>query len=70
VLHHPSNLLADAPTAALDWHHGQEAVRLLVEQAKGEGAMLLTVTHDTRLLPLFQRVLRIEGGRLSEEAHL
>jgi ABC-type lipoprotein export system ATPase subunit len=68
VLHRPSILLADEPTGALDWHHGQEAVRLLVEQAQAEGAMLLTVTHDTRLLPMFGRVLRIEGGRLSEES--
>jgi putative ABC transport system ATP-binding protein len=67
VLHRPPILLADEPTAALDWQHGQEAVHLLVEQARAEGAMLLTVTHDTRLLPLFRRVLRIEGGRLSEE---
>jgi ABC-type lipoprotein export system ATPase subunit len=68
VLHRPSILLADEPTAALDWHHGEEAVRLLVEQAQAEGAMLLTVTHDTRLLPMFGRVLRIEEGRLSEES--
>jgi putative ABC transport system ATP-binding protein len=69
VLHRPAVLLADEPTAALDWQHGQEAVRLLVEQAQAEEAMLLTVTHDTRLLPLFGRVLRIEGGQLFEEAH-
>jgi putative ABC transport system ATP-binding protein len=68
VLHRPSILLADEPTAALDWHHGQEVVRLLVEQAHEERAMLLTVTHDTRLLPLFRRVLRIEEGRLTEES--
>jgi putative ABC transport system ATP-binding protein len=68
VLHRPSILLADEPTAALDWHHGETAVRLLVEQAQAEGAMLLTVTHDARLLPMFGRVLRIEGGRLSEES--
>jgi putative ABC transport system ATP-binding protein len=69
VLHRPPVLLADEPNAALDWQHGQEAVHLLVEQAHAEGAMLLTVSHDTRLVPLFRRVLRIEGGRLSEEAH-
>jgi putative ABC transport system ATP-binding protein len=67
VLHRPSILLADEPTAALDWQHGQEAVRLLVEQAREEGAMLLTVTHDARLLPLFDRQLQIAEGRLHEE---
>lgn len=68
VLHRPPILLADEPTAALDWQHGEEAVRLLIEQAQTEGAMLLAVTHDTRLLPMFRRVLRIEDGRLSEES--
>jgi putative ABC transport system ATP-binding protein len=67
VLHRPPILLADEPTAALDWHHGEEAVRLLIEQARTEGAMVLTVTHDARLRPLFQRVLRIDAGQLSEE---
>jgi putative ABC transport system ATP-binding protein len=69
VLHRPAILLADEPTAALDWHNGQAAMRLLVEQARVEGAMLLAVTHDSRLVPMFGRILRIEGGRLSEEAH-
>jgi putative ABC transport system ATP-binding protein len=70
VLHRPSILLADEPTAALDWHHGEEAVGLLIEQAHAEGTMLLAVTHDTRLLPMFGRVLRIESGRLFEESRL
>jgi ABC-type lipoprotein export system ATPase subunit len=69
LLHRPSIILADEPTAALDWHNGEAAVRLLVEQTLAAGAMLLTVTHDARLLPLFQRVLHIEGGCLGEEAY-
>jgi putative ABC transport system ATP-binding protein len=69
VLHRPAILLADEPTAALDWNNGQAAIQLLVEQARLEGAMLLAVTHDSRLVPLFGRILRIEAGRLSEEAH-
>jgi len=65
VLHRPPVILADEPTAALDWEHGQEAVRLLVEQAREEGAMLLTVTHDARLIPHFGRRLGIDRGRLT-----
>jgi len=66
LLHRPAILLADEPTAALDWQHGEAAVRLLVEQAQAEGSLLLVVTHDIRLVPLFRRRLHIDRGRLQE----
>lgn len=66
VLHRPPILLADEPTAALDWEHGQQVVRLLVQHAQEYGAVLLTVTHDPRLIPFFNRRLVIEEGRLTE----
>jgi putative ABC transport system ATP-binding protein len=66
MLNRPPILLADEPTAMLDWTHGEAAVRLLVEQARAEGALLLAVTHDARLLPMFGRHLSITGGLLDE----
>ncbi len=66
LLHRPPILLADEPTASLDWEHGESAVRLLVEQTRAEGSLLLTVSHDHRLLPLFGRYLHIKQGQLSE----
>src|SRR5262249_33945009 len=66
LLHRPPIVLADEPTASLDWPHGEAVVRLLVEQAQAAGALLLTVTHDARLLPLFGRHLHITQGRLYE----
>jgi putative ABC transport system ATP-binding protein len=68
LLHRPPILLADEPTAALDWQHGEAAIRLLLEQAQAEGALVLAVTHDPRLLPLFRRRLRIEQGLVYEGA--
>ena len=53
LVHRPALLLADEPTAALDWQRGQEVVRLLTEQARHDGAALIAVTHDTRLVDLF-----------------
>jgi len=66
VLHRPPILLADEPTAALDWHHGEAVVDMLVTQAHQEGCALIVVTHDTRLLPRFDRVLTIENGEVRE----
>jgi len=63
LLHRPKIILADEPTAALDWENGQSAVRLLAEQAKDDGALLIAVTHDTRLIEFFDRVIHLESGR-------
>jgi putative ABC transport system ATP-binding protein len=64
LIHSPPILLADEPTAALDWENGQKVVELLTAQAKCENAALVTVTHDMRLVPMFDRALHIDSGRL------
>lgn len=64
LLHRPSIVLADEPTAALDWNTGRTVVELLLEQARLENAVLVVVTHDTRMLPLFDRILSIADGIL------
>lgn len=66
VLHRPRVILADEPTAALDWENGQAATKLLIEQARSNGSLLLTVSHDTRLIPLFDRTLHLESGKLRD----
>ena len=66
LLHRPSIVLADEPTAALDWQTGKTVVELLLEQARLEQAVLVVVTHDTRMLPLFDRILSIADGMVTE----
>ncbi len=67
VLHRPRIILADEPTAALDWENGQTATKLLIEQARNDGALLIVVTHDTRLTNLFDRTLHLESGKVCDE---
>jgi ABC-type lipoprotein export system ATPase subunit len=66
LLHHPSIILADEPTAALDWQYGEAVMRLLIQHAKQENALLVTVTHDVRLVNLFDRVISMDSGRVCE----
>jgi putative ABC transport system ATP-binding protein len=70
LLHRPSIVLADEPTAALDWNTGKTVVELLLEQARREQAVLVVVTHDTRMLPLFDRILSIADGILTEQQQI
>ncbi len=62
----PAILLADEPTASLDWKNGQAAVQLLLEQARATNALLVAVSHDVRLVQMFDRVFELDNGELIE----
>lgn len=66
LLHDPEILLADEPTGALDAQNGQNTMRLLIDQARRRNMAFITVTHDTRVISLFDRIIRIDSGRISE----
>ncbi len=68
LIHKPALVLADEPTAALGWEIGQVVVELLIQHARTEGAGLLVVTHDMRLLPMFDRVWEMERGEVLEKS--
>lgn len=60
----PTLVLADEPTAALDATRGREAILALREVAHEARSGVLVVTHDTRILDAFDRLLVMEDGRL------
>ena len=60
----PKLFLADEPTAALDSKTGKEIIALLQKLAFKQGAAILIVTHDNRILDAGDRIIRIEDGRL------
>ena len=57
-------MLADEPTASLDGASGREIVELLRELARAQGCTIVLVTHDSRILDLADRCLRLEDGIL------
>jgi putative ABC transport system ATP-binding protein len=61
----PAILLADEPTAALDAENGQAVIRLLHTLGQARGVTLVVVTHDERIFPFADRILRLEDGRLT-----
>lgn len=65
LVRRPKVVLADEPTAALDKASGREVVTLLHALAKKEGASILLVTHDNRILDIADRIITLEDGRVS-----
>ena len=48
LANHPSVILADEPTAALDGHRGRQVMELFAKVAHEQGAGVIVVTHDHR----------------------
>ena len=60
----PPLILADEPTANLDWKNGEQVMKLLHGVTRSEGRTVIIVTHDHRVMPYIDRSVRIEDGRL------
>ena len=61
----PAVLLADEPTGDLDERTAESLHALLRDMHRGTGLTSLIATHNPRLAAACDRVLRLEGGRLS-----
>jgi putative ABC transport system ATP-binding protein len=64
----PDLLLADEPTGNLDQATGQQIVALLFDLARERGATLVLITHDAELARRCGRMVRLQDGRIIEDA--
>lgn len=64
IVHKPAVLLCDEPTSALDHDAGQQVMGVLTARVRSLGAALLVVTHDPRIAPFADRIVRMEDGRI------
>jgi putative ABC transport system ATP-binding protein len=64
IVHQPSLILADEPTAALDAESGREVVTIFKELAEQQGCTIVIVTHDNRILDVADRIVNMVDGRI------
>lgn len=62
---HPTILLADEPTGALDQTTGQQIMELF-KQLHAEGRTIVMITHDEKIARNASRIVSILDGTLSE----
>ncbi|MQA30920.1 MAG: ATP-binding cassette domain-containing protein [Luteitalea sp.] len=67
LVNDPPIVLADEPTASLDWRAGEEIAIMLLRIAKERGKLVVVVTHDPRMTPFGQRIVKMEDGRVIED---
>lgn len=74
LINSPELLLADEPTADLDWATEQEILNLLIAIQKAFDLTMVVVTHNMEIAARADRILQMEAGRIistrnSEPAH-
>jgi putative ABC transport system ATP-binding protein len=65
LVHRPTIVFADEPTASLDQATGREVINLLVDYRRRAGGSVVVVTHDPAMLTDADRVLQMRDGRLT-----
>lgn len=60
----PAILLCDEPTSALDAESGQAVMGILKRIAIEERRIVAVVSHDARVFPYADRLIKIESGRI------
>jgi putative ABC transport system ATP-binding protein len=60
----PPLILADEPTANLDWKNGEQVIKLLRDIATSGGRTVIIVTHDHRVEPFIDRSVSLVDGEL------
>lgn len=60
----PPLILADEPTASLDWKNGEQVMHLLRDAATEHNRTVIIVTHDHRIDPFVDRTVSLVDGEL------
>lgn len=67
LANNPAVVLADEPTASLDTRNGAALAELLKQVAHEHKRVVVVVSHDARLLPYADRVIRLLDGAIEHE---
>jgi putative ABC transport system ATP-binding protein len=67
LIHEPTLILADEPTANLDTETGKAIVGLLHEMTRRKGSTVILATHDGEIVNRSDRLIRLRDGALAGE---
>lgn len=68
IVGHPSIILADEPTGALDTKTSEEVMAMLIDINKKAGTTVIIITHDPEVAEQCQRTVHIRDGLIAEES--
>ena len=66
LIHEPSLVLADEPTASLDTERANQVVQIFADLIHEQGKAGIMVTHDLRMCQFVDRVIQMMDGRIAD----
>ena len=64
LIHNPSVVLADEPTASLDTERAYQVVKAFAELIHAENKAGIMVTHDLRMVQFVDKVIQMKDGKI------
>ena len=61
----PKLILADEPTAALDFQTGQGVLKVIEKVVQEYGSTVIMVTHNVEIAKMANRVIKLKNGKIS-----
>ena len=65
IVKRPRLILADEPTAALDYTTSIEVLTVIEDIVRNQGATVMMVTHNAEIAKMADRVVKVRGGRIA-----
>ena len=65
IVKKPKLILADEPTAALDYSTSIEVLSVIEDIVKNQGTTVIMVTHNAEISKMADRVVKVRGGRIA-----
>ena len=65
IVKRPKLILADEPTAALDYTTSIEVLSVIEEIVRNQGTTVMMVTHNGEIAKMADRVVKVRNGRIS-----
>lgn len=65
IVKNPKLILADEPTAALDFETGQEILMVIENIIKQKGTTVVMITHNEEIAKMANRVVKLKNGKVS-----
>ncbi|MGC8742159.1 MAG: ABC transporter ATP-binding protein [Candidatus Sumerlaeaceae bacterium] len=64
LIKNPPIVLCDEPTSSLDAESGRNVIEILKRIATEEKRIIVVVSHDARVFPFADRLIKLENGRI------